>query len=125
LTALAPNLCIVFLGTNDREANIVPSTYAASLTTVAGMIRTAMPRCDILFVAPPENGNSATYTMRQYGDAMLGVATINSGAFMDLVAHFDTYTIENARGLWNDTKHVNTVGGQKVANLLARLIKAV
>jgi lysophospholipase L1-like esterase len=121
LTAIAPNLAIVLLGTNDDSANIVPATFATNLTTLVTRIRTAMPLCDVLLLTPTANGlTPGTYGMSDYVAQIRSVAVANDCMCLDMYMSIDDYTDGDARGLFADTAHLNAYGGQIVANRLVR-----
>jgi hypothetical protein len=88
LTALRPNLAIISLGTNDDSADVAPATYIANIETVVARIRAALPRCDILYLSPADNGMAAgTYTMGDY------VAVLRTSAADNDYAMFDAFQL--------------------------------
>lgn len=119
LAALATDVVIVLLGTNDCVANVSPATFNASLTTMAARVRAALPYCDVLFLSPCDMGlGPYTYAPQNYADEMRSVAITNRCGYVDAHRNFGSYADAAARGLWANTSHLNAVGGQLVANLM-------
>jgi hypothetical protein len=58
LTALNPNLIMLTLGTNDKTANVTPSTFATRIGTVIDRIRVALPNADVVLVSPTNTGEN-------------------------------------------------------------------
>lgn len=117
LTALAPNLCIIVLGTNDDSGNVVPNTFNTNISTIISRIRTAMPLCDILLLTPGPNGlASGTYSTDYYVNVLRSRAVADSLACYDLYLALGNYTDGNSRGLWANTSHLDADGGQQAAD---------
>lgn len=126
LAALAPNVVCVLLGTNDMSNNVALETYQARIVTLVGRIRTARPLCDVLLIAPSDNGlEGRTYSMQEYSAALRQTAIDNGCAFLDLWGNVGPYADAYARGLMEaDTVHPTTEAGRMFAALLFnRLLK--
>lgn len=119
LTALAPNLVIILLGTNDDSGDITPTTFNTNISTMITRIRTALPRCDILLLTPGPNGLAAgTYSTDYYVNVLRSRAVADGLACLDIYLAIGNYTDGNARSLYSNTTHLNSNGTQLVADLL-------
>lgn len=129
LTALAPNLVTVMLGTNDQGASFTQATYRGYLQTLITNIRTALPYADILVVAPCENNRvTNTYPMSLYTSAAYEVAATNKCAFLDLQYVFGDSPTEYASvsgrpWMGSDLIHPNpSTGGRAIVDAVCRLL---
>jgi hypothetical protein len=119
ITALAPDCVAIVLGTNDDSGNVVPATFQTQMETIATRIRTALPYCDILYLAPAGNGLVAgTYTIADYIPVLRNSAVTNAYAMHDSYLLVGPYAAANARGLYEDTAHINARGGQLLVRSL-------
>lgn len=84
LTALAPNLVTLLLGTNDQAANVTVASYAADLQTQITRIRAAVPFVDILLMAACECKTAPTYAMSLYAESAYQIAAQNKCGFLNL-----------------------------------------
>ena len=128
LTALAPNLVVLVLGTNDDSGDRVPSTFDANITTLITRIRAAMPLCSIVLVTPGRNGLAAgTYSTDYYVQVLRSRAVADGLACYDLylaVGNYDEYGDADAMPLWANDSHYNLNGGQAAADgLFERLLR--
>lgn len=125
LTALAPNLAVVLLGTNDDSADVAPATFGGSMDTIIDRIQAALPLCDVLVLTPGLNGLAAgTYTTATYIQKLRDVAVRQDAACFDASMTVGAYTNANSRGLWENTSHINELGAQVVASGLVRVLRA-
>lgn len=125
IAALAPDVAIILLGTNDHSGNRLPGDFGADIATLAGRVRSARSLCDVMLLSPCDNGLSGkTYTVGHYSNELRSRAVANSYAFVDAHQAMGTYTNADALGLWENTSHINEVGAQQVADMLIRVLKA-
>lgn len=121
--ALELDVAVIMLGTNDMSGNVLPATFRADIETIVSRIRTAVPLCDILLVAPGDNGlTGRTYTMAQYADVLFDAAVAGGHAMLDLRQVMGTYAEANSRGLYEDNVHPDADGGRVMANHLWRYL---
>lgn len=121
LQALAPQLAIILLGTNDDSADVAPTLYRTYIETLAARIVTAVPTCDVLLLSPSANGLTAgAYSMGQYVAQLRAAAVANSWAMFDAFTLLDDYVAANARGLYTNTSHINETGGRLISAQLIR-----
>lgn len=120
LATLRPNLVVLLLGTNDQATGESPTTYAADMTTVIQRIRMAVPQSGIVIVGPSDNGDRRRFPVQQYVKAMKAVATRLHTSYLDTYALLGPYA--TARQLYVDPRHLNAVGGRRVAAALQQLI---
>lgn len=122
--ALVPNLAIIQYGANDRVAGATPAAYTADLIELIDRIRTARPRCDVLVVAPADTGTGGTYDMSEYAAAARTIsATVERVAFFDGYRIMSPWADGDARGLYQDTLHLNTEGGRVQAQGLIHMLR--
>lgn len=124
IAALAPNLVIILLGTNDHSQDVVPATFSTNITTLITRIRAARANTDILLLSPADNDLTETYLLTDYVTVLRDLAVSEETAMVDFYLNLPDYTIGNARGLYSNTTHLNASGGQLGANLLTRMITA-
>lgn len=117
ITAFAPNLCVILLGTNDQASDTAPDTYGANLETMIDRIRAAMPNCDVLLWSSSDNPRTTYhYRMSDYAAAMRTVAINRGVAFFDGYRCLGDYATADDRGLYRDIIHPNTTGYRVLAN---------
>ena len=129
LSALAPNLVTILLGTNDQGASMTPATYATNLQTLITRIKTALPYVDIAILMPCENQRTNnTYAMSLYAYEAYKLASINKCAFLDLQYVFGDNEADYAYGTGRpwfaaDLIHPDpTTGGRVITDAVYRLL---
>ncbi len=129
LTALAPNLVTILLGTNDQGASMTAATYRTNLQTMITRIRAALPVADIALIMPCENQRVAnTYAMSVYAKEAYELAAINNCAWLDLQYVFGETASQYAYGSarpWfaSDLIHPDpTTGGRVITDAVYRLL---
>jgi hypothetical protein len=111
LQQFAPNMAVICLGVNDANGSVVPSTYISNITTIVNRVIAAMPNCAIVLFSPSDIGTSPAYSMSQYVSQLKTYALNNNYVFIDNYSLIGSYTTANARGLYANTAHLNTTGG--------------
>lgn len=127
LAALAPNLVIVLLGTNDKTANMVPGTFATNLHTMVSRIRAAVPLASILFVSPADTGDVKTYPMQTFDATMRSQAAADRVAYFGGFARMPLNADSITRGLMDplatgNSRHLLADGAQLLASALYRFL---
>lgn len=129
LTALAPNLVTILLGTNDQGASMTAATYRTNIQTMITRIRAALPVADIALIMPCENQRVAnTYAMSVYAKEAYELAAINNCAWLDLQYVFGDTAAQYAYGSarpWfaSDLIHPDpTTGGRVITDAVYRLL---
>ena len=117
LVALAPDLVIICLGTNDSISDDDPATFRTDIEAVVTLLRAALPLVDILLLAPGDNGNVGV-TVADYADAMRDSVLANDFAFFDGYMLLGNYTDANTRGLYTNASHINAAGGRVIMQRL-------
>jgi len=132
LSALAPTLVTILLGTNDQGASMTPATYATNLQTLITRIKTALPYVDIAILMPCENQRTNnTYAMSLYAYEAYKLAAINKCAFLDLQYVFGDNAADYAYGTGRawfaaDLIHPDPqTGGRVIADAVYRLLTTV
>jgi hypothetical protein len=120
LTALAPNLAIICLGTNDDSGDVAPATFRTRIEVLATAVRAALPSCDILYLSPAANGLETANGMAAYVTVLRASALANSYAMFDAYLLLPDYTTANARGLYDNTSHINALGGRVIIGRMYR-----
>jgi lysophospholipase L1-like esterase len=123
LLALAPNLVVFLLGTNDATVGpISTATYGANLQTLTDRVHAVLPRADVLLLPSADNNG---LSIANYDAAAKDAAITKSVAYLSSYANLGDYTTADARGLYSDTTHVNAEGGRAIANLMVERILRV
>jgi hypothetical protein len=122
MQALNPALVVIQLGVNELAGNVVPATQTGGYATLVSEIHTFVPLANILLVPPPDIGATGTYTMAQYAAAQRAAAVTNGWGFMDTVALAGPYSTTSLLNLWTNTSHMNTSGGQMLANFVLNTV---
>ena len=129
LTALAPNLVTILLGTNDQGASMTAATYRTNIQTMITRIRAALPVADIALIMPCENQRVAnTYAMSVYAKEAYELAAINNCAWLDLQYVFGDTAAQYAYGSarpWfaADLIHPDpATGGRVITDAVYRLL---
>lgn len=122
VSALNPDLAVIFLGTNDQNI-VTPAQYAANVQTLITRLRAVRSGMDILLVAPAENLAGRPTSMLLYRDKLRDLAFANRCAFVDLCAVFgesvSEYNDSSPRALFTtDTLHPATAGIQQICAAL-------
>lgn len=123
LAAIAPDLVVLLLGTNDHAADVVPGTFAGSMNTLIDRVQAAVA-CDIMLLSPGPNGTAGTaYTVDQYVDQLRWLATKENAAMVNAYSHLLDYASDGVGG-WANSTHLNASGGQVIANEVIRMLRA-
>ena len=118
LAALKPNAVGIFLGgINDQGTGIAPTAYSANLVALGNRVRAAVPDADIFLITEADNGNTGTYPLTDYFNAMRTTAQTQGWPCIDIAKAFGPYN-NNANGWFNTGAHPNLVGGQVAANVI-------
>lgn len=126
LIALAPTSVVLLLGTNDQAFNVAPATFGASIDTIVGRISAALPLADVILLSPADNGlTGKTYMVTQFRDELKAAARRNNCVFIDTYTPIGSYANGNSRGLYENTSHLNEIGGQVVADAILRRLRGV
>lgn len=108
---LAPNMAVICLGVNDCAANKTTTEYIGYITRMVNRIKAAKPNISIVLFSPSDIGLVTTYPMSSYVSVLKTYALANNYGFIDNYSLIGDYTTANARGLYTNTSHVNSVGG--------------
>jgi len=129
LTALAPNLVTILLGTNDQGGSMATATYRTNIQTMITRIRAALPFADIALIMPCENQRTSnTYAMSLYAKEAYELAAINNCAWLDLQYVFGDTAAQYAYGSarpWfaADLIHPDpNTGGRAITDAVYRLL---
>ncbi len=133
LQALAPNLVIIFLNTNDQGGSYTPAQSNANWNTIIANVRAALPGVDILCISPAENQRpNMAYAMPLYAAQTKAVAGSHSCAFIDLQPCFgDPANVSTSYGssapidyLNPDLTHPNpSTGGFAICDALYSVLR--
>jgi len=119
--AFAPNMVILTLGTNDHNQDYTIASFTTYMNEIVDSIQAAMPLCDVLIATPGDNGNSGTYTIEEYVDALRDIAIAQGCAGFDMLLALgdcDYYVVGAKRNLWEDASHINATAGRIVDGLI-------
>lgn len=122
LAALDVTTLVILLGTNEFQASATPATFKSNLTTIITRARAALPLIDVILFSPGDNGETATYTMSDYDEAMLEVAQASACTYLSGYRLLPDYDAADDRDLMVDTLHPNENGYRMLANELAKLL---
>ncbi|GAA4218662.1 hypothetical protein GCM10022290_09590 [Sagittula marina] len=121
MTAIAPDCVFLTLGTNDMSGSVPPREFREQIALICDRIRAAKNLCDIILVAPAQNGlTDRVYRMQDYADALFDLARDQGFGFVDLFGVFGPNPVlpVSAGVYQNDFVHPNQFGGQMIAGHL-------
>lgn len=127
ITALNPDVVMIFLGTNDQN-NGTPATYGTNLQTIVTQLRSIKAGRDIIIAVPPENLAGRATPMSDYRTAAYAVAMTNDCAFVDLSRSWgesvSEYNDSSPRILMStsDTLHPTALGVRQISNAFQDLL---
>lgn len=127
VSALNPDLTVIFLGTNDQNL-VTAAQYGVNIQTLITRLRAVKQGMDILLVAPCENLAGRARPMTQYRDQLRALADTNNCAFIDLISVFgesvNEYNDSSPRVLFSsaDTLHPTTIGIQQIGYALQSVL---
>lgn len=122
----------IMFGTNEYISSTgtqTPEAMRGYIETLISRVRAANPDCDVLVIAPSDNGvaSGAGYTIEEYAAASRRAAFNGGAAFLDLrqtFGDFDLYQFGGARPLFNsDDIHPSTEGGYVIGDAVNRALK--
>lgn len=128
IQALAPNMVVIMLGTNDQK-DYGAATFRGYVQTIVSRVRAALPQADVVLAAPAENGEDVeghVAPMSAYAAELAELAQINGCAFVDLQqlfgGDFTEYSAASGRPWFDpDNIHPSDAGGFAIADALYRL----
>ncbi len=118
ITQIAPQLVVINLGINDMSRTGYTSTqFQADLQTIIDNVTTALTsggllRTSILIVSENDDGATQIFSSAAMAAACKAVAFANSCGYLDNYSVIGDYASDNARGLFANTVHINTAGGE-------------
>lgn len=124
--AMAPDLVMVILGTNDARLSYDAEQYEAGIRALIAAWRAASPTCGFILCLPPECGPAAgrDALYRAYHARLAEIAGDTAG--VDILSLYDfwpSYAVSNAQGLWSNNLHPNLSGGNVIAGLAMKLLE--
>jgi lysophospholipase L1-like esterase len=127
LTAIAPKLVIIQLGTNDAAAYDA-ATFAGHIGTLITRIRTALPAADLLLVAVAERTDTPVHAMSDFAAALATIADSEQCGFVDLQRAFGDpadYVLGGPTNLFENTTHPNQDGYRRIGSVLVPIIESL
>jgi lysophospholipase L1-like esterase len=122
LNALNPTLIMIGLGVNDAgaAAGITGLQYATNMIYLAQQYTAVNTNCDVLLWTTGPSTNVLYNTA--YSQPLAQLCLSNGYAFFDSSLILGNWYLENGRGLAQDTKHPNSIGGRLLADALAQML---
>lgn len=119
---LLPDLAIIILGTNDRNAGIAKAAFKAGVQALVNAYRTGSPNCSVILITPTLSGTLTDLGLiGDYADAMREIAASTPLVeFIDLNSFMPPRTTLLSYGMWSDTVHLSEIGGRYVTGLLMK-----
>ena len=119
---LLPDLAIIVLGTNDRNAGIAKAAFKAGVQALVNAYRTGSPNCSVILITPTLSGTLTDLGLiGDYADAMRDIAASTPLVeFIDLNSFMPPRTTLLSYGMWSDTVHLSETGGRSVTGLLMK-----
>jgi lysophospholipase L1-like esterase len=96
MTALAPNLIVIMLGTNDQGSNRTPQEFATDLLTIVDRARIACPTVDILVMMPAENQRDNAVPMADYEAAAYDACMQRDVGYLNAQLYFGVNALDYA-----------------------------
>ena len=127
LQELAPNLITILHGTND-QASRSKAQFKADGKTLVDNIRLVLPLCDVMFIAPCENGRELSTLMSDFQEAFHELSYENKCAFINLQNvfgdQFSEYASTSPRNWFNaDLIHPEPLtGGRAIVDVVIRML---
>lgn len=132
---IAPDLCIISLGTNDANQGLTPATYKANLQTIITRVRAGVAtssNVSFLLVGLYQRDDVILATpWQQYLDAAASVASTDTGGpagasgvtFLDLSKRIYDFNTSNVSGfLTTDKVHPTDKGHGYIADVIVQAI---
>lgn len=116
INQLAPNMFVFMIGVNDRTANMTTTSYVGYLQRVINRVLAVKPNCSIVLFSQSDVTTATTYAMSTYVAAAKAFALANNYGFIDNWSLIGDYATANTRGLYANTLHINSIGGQVLAD---------
>lgn len=123
--AMAPDLVMVILGTNDARSGYDADQYEAGLRALIAAWRAASATCGFVLCLPPECGQAvASPLYRAYHARLAKIQADTAGVeILSLYDFWPSYSVSNSQGLWSNNLHPNLSGGNAIAGLAMKLLK--
>ncbi len=117
---MQPDVVIVILGTNDyRTTNAAaPAAFDPALRGLMTAVRSAVPDCGFILVAPSITDAVAVTPLSDFRDAMYRIALDGLADFVSLYDAFPAYADANSLGLMADSLHLSVRGAQMAVDLI-------
>ena len=112
---LIPHVVFVILGTNDYRTGAPTENYRAALQMWLDEVRSQVPDCGFVFVAPSQSDAVALTPLATYRDIAYEVAIENGAEFISLYDEWGPYAAMSALGQWGDSLHPSVDGGEHIA----------
>lgn len=123
--AMAPDLVMVILGTNDARSGYDADQYEAGIRALIAAWRAASPTCGFVLCLPPECGQAvASPLYRAYHERLRKIRSDTAGVeILSLYDFWPSYAVSNAQGMWSNNLHPNLSGGNVIAGLAMKLLE--
>lgn len=112
---LKPDAVVIILGTNDYRRGHSVANYKLGIKAMIDGYRTNNPNCGIILIAPAKSNATAIIPLTEFRDAVYEIAIEKKCEFYNMHDDWDSYTSENANGMWNDSLHVSKSGAYRIA----------
>lgn len=121
LSAIAPQLVVIMLGSNDLLGQQTVAQFAANLEAMIGYIS---PTASVLIVMPPTRGDGRTAELNiRWAEMRVAAAALATGrvSFLDLEHWWPSIGAASSTwaGLMFDLIHLNTAGYELLAEIVA------
>lgn len=123
-----PKLVTFMWGTNDINANILPSVMKQNIQTMVNYYLAINPQCDFIFMCPNEQTygsaeNVRNYLTTDYAEVMYQLAIENRGCFIDFQRIFGPFSQNQVdQGyIHGDRVHPGTKGCNVMAGTMLNL----
>jgi hypothetical protein len=119
-TSIAPDLFLIYLGTNEYVNNITPAAFTAAMQT---LISACLVIGDVVLIAPAFASTAyPQVTQQAIINCCYALATQYSLPLLDLSKRFGLWVDGNASGMYYDVDHMSGAGYLDIAASISNIL---
>ena len=118
-SAVAPDLLLMIISTNDYRTGVSLQAFRDGLTSWVQAWKAIIPDSALILIPPPQCNATGPNPLSSFRDIMIDVAISEGIEYFSLYDYINTtWAKANAQGIWNDSLHMNSVGARILLNHL-------